>query len=299
MIHSPFGWGTSGFDYDNDGDTDILFHGGFDFGVLVATAPGVLLQNQGDGTFERDMAAMATTTDHVRRNVRGVAVGDLDNNGFVDMVSVSNFDYPVPIELEPAYALGGQFDIDAYIVRTFTPIDPNMPPLATAYTDSGLELPDGTLSVEINSADNQNGWVQIETLGTVGLIEGSRTNRDGIGAIVHFEPSDGQPVMQPILGGSSIASQDSLIASLGLGAATTGTVDVVWQNGVRNRLYGVQKGERILFPEIPCNIDDQWGSVNEYRQCVFNALDQLRGEGVISPWSQFRFLLSAYRAYGG
>lgn len=82
--------------------------------------------------------------------------------------------------------------------------------------------------------------------------------------------------MQPILGGSSIASQDSLIATFGLGTASSGRVEVLWPRGVRNRLYNVQQGERLPSPEIPCDIGDNGDRVNVYRQCVHNALVQLR-----------------------
>ena len=61
---------------------------------MVQTAPGCLLENDGTGLFSRDSAALAGSTDHERRTVQGVALGDLDDDGFPDIVSVSNFDIP-------------------------------------------------------------------------------------------------------------------------------------------------------------------------------------------------------------
>ncbi|NEO96834.1 MAG: VCBS repeat-containing protein, partial [Moorea sp. SIO3G5] len=52
LVTTPFGWGTSTTDYDNDGDTDIIFHGGLDFSSRVdASNPGVILENDGTGNF--------------------------------------------------------------------------------------------------------------------------------------------------------------------------------------------------------------------------------------------------------
>ena len=71
----------------------------------------------------------------------------------------------------------------------------------------------------MNSADNGNGWVEIRTQGSMGLIPGGRVNRDGIGAVLMFTPDGGKEVMRPIIAGSSFESQDSLVADFGLGQA--------------------------------------------------------------------------------
>jgi enediyne biosynthesis protein E4 len=242
LVTTPFGWGTSMTDYDNDGDTDIIFHGGLDVGLFVDMSnPGVILRNDGAGNFTYDAAALANSTNHDRRNVHGMAVGDLNRSGFVDIVSVSNADAPEPIPLAPfPFAFGSPFDATAFFVPMFAPTD-----TPGEFTWSGIVMPDGTLSVEINSGDNGNKWVEVNVLGTIGLTSKGRVNRDGIGAVVTFTPKDGQTVMQPILGGSSYASQDSLAANFGLGSADRGTVEVLWTGGVRNRLYDVQHAEQI------------------------------------------------------
>ena len=64
-------WGTSMFDYDNDGDTDITFQGGIEAAAIIdATNPGAILQNQNcSASFTYD--AQASSVDHNRRNVHG------------------------------------------------------------------------------------------------------------------------------------------------------------------------------------------------------------------------------------
>jgi hypothetical protein len=295
--HWPFGWGTSAIDYDNDADTDIVFHGGMDQGLFVLTTPGVIMENDGNAGFSRDLMALADSTNHVRRTVDGVATGDLDGNGFDDIVSVSEFDlWGTPLSLAPP--LDSEFDEDAFYVLNFTPIDPAVPfHQAQEFRWTGVEFPhDGTLSVELNNGENGNRSVQVELVGGKGLVQGGRVNRDGIGAVIEFTPRKGEPVLHPVLGGSSYASQNSLIATFGLGKKKRGTLDVLWPGGVRNRLYGVEAGDMVRMPEIPCSYDSDMSS-RAYRRCVEKALDDLIEAGVIERRMRCSLLSSALRAY--
>lgn len=104
--------------------------------------------------------------------------------------------------------------------------------------------------------------------------------------------------MQPVLGGSSYASQDSLTANFGLGSSHAGTVEVLWPGGVRNRVYNVRAGERLVLPEIPCSFDDpRWAGAAAYRECVRNAVVALVEAGIISRHEGSRLRASASLAY--
>ena len=291
---TPFGWGTSMSDYDNDGDTDIVFHGGLDVGLFIEDSnPGSILTNNGcTASFTRDTAALANSTDHSRRTVHGMAMGDLNGDGFDDIVSVSSEDMPFPIPLVPYQPENAPWDGEAFFVPIFVPTgNPD------EFVWSGIELANGSLSVEISDAANGNNWVKVKTIGTTDVTDDGITPRDGIGATVKFTPKHGQTVMRPVLGGASFASQDALTLGFGLGSAKRGTVEVVWPGGIRNRLYGVKKTETAVMPEIPCSFDDDWGSFNEYRTCVDEALWDTWSAGLVTPRQAIRLKISAIIAY--
>ena len=287
LAATTFGWGTSMSDYDNDADTDILVHGGLFFGPVGQGAPAALLENDGSGSFGRDAAAFATSTDHEERTVQGVAMGDLDGNGFPDVVSVSNFDIPAAFQSTYNHAWGSPFDGGRY-TQIFAPTGD----LTGAGFWSGIPLQKGTLSVELNSG-NGNGWAKVTTLGTVGITSGGSVNRDGIGAVVEFTTLSGKSVMRPVIAGASYASQDSLEGIFGMGSESRGRVEITWPGGVHNVLYGVRPGEEILFPEIPCDVKGDWPSPGPYVACVQRALNELKREGLISRRHKIRFFASA------
>ena len=284
LVASVFGWGNGLFDYDNDGDYDIIYHGGLDVGTTVeASNPGVVLKNHKcSANFTYDADAVSET-DHQRRTVHGVAVGDFDDNGFVDIVSVSNFDIPESVPLDPfPLDFDSPFD-DAAFVQTFTPIGPS------EAVFNGYEFHDGTLSVEINEG-NRNNWVKVELLGTKDIIEGGSVNRNGAGSIVYFTPHRGATSMRPIVAGSSYASQHAMESIFGLRNARKGVLEVLWPGGVRNRLYNVRRGDRIRFPEIPCSYDSKSQGVFEYWHCVSDALGDLQSQNMITSSEKAHFL---------
>ncbi len=313
---TPFGWGTSARDFDNDGHTDVVFQGGLDmFFFVEASNPGTVLLGDGTGDFRYDPGALATN--YSRRNVAGVAAGDLNGNGFSDIVTVSNFDIPQEYPLNRYGAddrdmhFLSAFDDTAYFVPTFSHVTASSPnfdidkfPYFSPQNkierwfqyNPNFTYPDGSISVELNSADNGNNWASIEVMGAVGLIPGGAVNRSGIGATITFVSEDGTRQMAPVLGGSSHLSQDSLIQGFGLGQAARGTVDILWPGGTKNRLYNVEHGEKLRLPEIPCSYDTADDRAT-YEACVDDALAGLSAAGVIDSALQARLRSSAMLAY--
>ena len=88
------GWGTAFLDYDNDGHLDLLAVNGHVYPQLDSSRSGaaagykqrrLLYHNRGDGTFD-EVAARFGAVLMEERASRGLAVGDLDNDGRLDAV---------------------------------------------------------------------------------------------------------------------------------------------------------------------------------------------------------------------
>ena len=97
---SHSGWGAKFIDYDNDGWKDLFVGQGHVMDNIELTHPNLryreapLLLHNLRGKFT-DVSAMAGEAFLRRRAARGVAFGDLDNDGWIDVVMNCNNDSPV------------------------------------------------------------------------------------------------------------------------------------------------------------------------------------------------------------
>ncbi|MCR4340809.1 MAG: FG-GAP-like repeat-containing protein [Gemmatimonadaceae bacterium] len=93
-----------------------------------------------------------------------------------------------------------------------------------------------------NDGGNRNHWLQVE-------LRGTKSNRQGLGATVRVVVGDTTQTRQ-IGAQSSYLSQNSLIETFGLGAATRAdTVEVLWPAGARVVRTGVSPNQRLLITE--------------------------------------------------
>jgi hypothetical protein len=98
-----------------------------------------------------------------------------------------------------------------------------------------------------NEGGNKNHWLCVKTVGT-------KSNRDGIGAVVRVESASGKQ-WNTVRSGSTYASQSDLALTFGLAQdPTVKSIQVEWPSGVKQS-----------FSNIPCNqaitIDETKGIV--------------------------------------
>jgi enediyne biosynthesis protein E4 len=101
LTHTFVGWGAQFIDYDNDGNLDLVLVNGHINAVIEKTRvdvsyrePPLLLANDGKGVF-RNVSKQAGPVFQSRYLGRGLAVGDYDNDGGVDLVFTRLNDTPL------------------------------------------------------------------------------------------------------------------------------------------------------------------------------------------------------------
>ena len=196
------GWGTSFLDYDRDGDLDLATANGHINHMIELTRhdvkyrqPLLLLESDAGGKLEDARASAGEAFDRPGL-YRGLAVGDIDNDGDPDMVVTR---------------LGGS----PMLLRN------NSIPAAR--------------------------WIGLE-------LEGTRSNRNAIGAKVSLRTGNGVTMVRWIKGGGSFLASSDRRVLFGLGqhvAADGLAIEIRWPSGFRQSLEGLPAGRyhRVTEPK--------------------------------------------------
>jgi enediyne biosynthesis protein E4 len=99
------GWGLKFFDYDNDGDLDLLIANGHPDDLIEKIDPNVgfresLLLFRREGATLRNVTSASGAAFSSRLSARGLALGDFNNDGAVDVLISVNDDAPVLLRNE-------------------------------------------------------------------------------------------------------------------------------------------------------------------------------------------------------
>jgi hypothetical protein len=169
------GWGVKFLDYDNDGDLDLFLANGFPddlvdhFSSQVKYREPLLLFHNTGGKF-RDVSQESGPVFQKALAARGLAVGDIDNDGGLDVLVAVN----------------------------------NGPPVLLR-----------------NNVGRLNHWLGVK-------LEGTKSNRDAIGARVTYQAGDWKR-SRTVVGGGSFMSSHDLRLILGLGhRSKVDTLEVQW-----------------------------------------------------------------------
>ena len=101
------GWGLKFFDFDNDGRLDLILANGHPDEMISETQPRVtyaepLLLYRQEGGKLVDVSAQAGPAFHRNYPARGLAVGDFNNDGAVDVLVSNNGEAPILLENKAA-----------------------------------------------------------------------------------------------------------------------------------------------------------------------------------------------------
>ncbi|MBT7096105.1 hypothetical protein HN937_01950, partial [Candidatus Poribacteria bacterium] len=234
VAHTGNGEGVAWGDYDSDGDLDLY--------VGVSSAANVLYQNDGDGTFTDASAAPLADTGYAQ----SVLWGDYDNDGDLDLY-VTNFGQANKLFRNDGgtfsdYSAAGGVDDASYGTGTaWGDYDGD--------GDLDLYLVNNTANRLFENDGNANHWLQVE-------LEGTVSNRDGIGAVVYARTGATRQ-RRDVDGGSGLYSQSSLPVEFGLGSATlVDSVIVVWSSGSTQVLTDVAVDDAISIRQEGNTFDE-------------------------------------------
>jgi hypothetical protein len=88
-----------------------------------------------------------------------------------------------------------------------------------------------------NDGGNKNHWLQIR-------LNGTKSNRDGIGAVVKVGNQT-----QMVHSGSSYCSSSDLALTFGLGNDATASVEIQWPSGIHQKINTVKADQRLNIQE--------------------------------------------------
>jgi hypothetical protein len=100
----------------------------------------------------------------------------------------------------------------------------------------------GPAALYRNDGGNRNHWLQLR-------LQGAKSNRDGIGAVVRVTSAGGTQ-SQTVHSGSSYCSASDLALTFGLGKDTAVTsVEVFWPSGTQQKLINVKPDQHLTVQE--------------------------------------------------
>jgi hypothetical protein len=243
--------GADAGDYDRSGRPALLV-GNFSNQMLG------LYHNEGNGLFVDEAPSSTVGRASLLKLAFGVFFFDYDLDGYPDIFAANGHieDQIGRVQPKVSYRetpllfrnLGnGKFENESAAVGDAF----NHPMVArgAAYGDYDH---DGDLDIVVstnngpaclwrNDGGNSNHWLSVRLAGT-------KSNRDGIGAVVRVSSPSGKQ-WNMVRSGSSYCSQSDLAVTFGLGKDSAAEVEVDWPSGAKQQFKGVAANRRVLIDE--------------------------------------------------
>ena len=237
--------GIDAADFDNDGD--------WDFAVTNLEGTKIsLFENSGEYEFfySTDRAGLTSSGNETGW---GIAFADIDMDGFQDLISSNG---PVwkgdPSRMANAVYLnmeGRRFVKATGLISDSTGIPSLSRGLAISdFDNSGTpdlvfaNIDGSSPQLLANHTDAGNNWLKLR-------LEGTRSNRDAVGARVTIIRRDGARQMQEIRAGGSYQSNSTKALFFGLGKSVADTVIISWPSGVVQKLHDAGKNRALWIRE--------------------------------------------------
>jgi hypothetical protein len=244
--------GVDWADYDRSGRAHLLV-GNFSNQMLG------LYHNEGNGLFVDEAPLSTVGRESLLSLVFGAFFFDYDLDGYPDILTANGHIEEEIARVQPKIKykeppllfrnIGGKKfeNMSAKVGEAFTV------PMVARGAIYGDYDHDGDLDVLFstnngparllrNDGGNRNHWLCIKTVGT-------KSNRDGIGAVVRIESASGKQ-WNTVRSGSSYASQSDLALTFGLGGDTSvKTIQVEWPSGTKQNFSGVAANQFVTIDE--------------------------------------------------
>jgi enediyne biosynthesis protein E4 len=245
--------GADSGDYDRSGRAHLLV-GNFSNQMLG------LYHNEGTGLFVDEAPSSAVGRASLLSLAFGVFFFDYDLDGYIDLFAANGHieeeigrvqpkvQYRQPPLLFRNLSKGKFENTSATVGPDF---DRAIVARGAAHADidrdGDLDLlittNDGPAYLYRNDGGNTNRWISIRTVG-------ARSNRDGIGAVVHVESQSGKQ-WSTVRSGSSYCSQSDLALTFGLGRDTAvSAIEIDWPSGTKQKLTNIAANQFVTIDEV-------------------------------------------------
>jgi enediyne biosynthesis protein E4 len=221
IARTGWSWGTTSFDFDNDGYVDIYVANGHNSGQ---SARDYCTRYWCHDVYTGSSDANPELRKLFAHSRQELHQGQISWNGFEHNVLWMNRagrDF-----INVAFLLGVGFEVDGRAVASDDLDNDGRPDLLTVrYASNGLSQVEYKFTALRNELDTDHHWVGVRLCEAI-------TGRSPLGAVVRVTTASGQQLIRPVVSGDSFSTQHAPTVHFGLGAESElKEIHVRWPDG--------------------------------------------------------------------